>query len=205
MSVARHSPRWSFLWAGHAFFVRPPITSARVTKVFVCPRRAGWNTALAERWDYLWGAGKSLLRAIWETYVNAGQELLSAFRSLPSQTASLWAIGKQTQKCLHDFLGLTFAVGQVDSPEIVHIVQAFHSRPYFIRRKLSNPRDSELRLFRSALQMYDGSGLQLGSEGPKLCPLGVMSTVCARWVSLSIETFTGSTIFRRPALRRSSI
>ena len=43
--------------------------------------------------------------------------------------------------------------------------QCFDAGLLFIRAKLSNPLDPELGLSRPALHTYDGSGLQLGSEG----------------------------------------
>jgi hypothetical protein len=39
---------------------------------------------------------------------------------------------------------------------------------YFIRAKLSNPRDSELRFLQSALEAYSRSGLQFRSERANL-------------------------------------
>ena len=82
--------------------------------------------------------------------------------------------------------------------KVVLWLHGFDTRLQFVGSELSNPFDSELRLFRPALQTYDRSGLYLGSEGTKPGPLHpVISIVCARWVMLSIEILTGNTIFLR--------
>ena len=58
--------------------------------------------------------------------------------------------------------------------------------------------DPELGLSRPALHTYDGSGLQLSSAAQLIrTPVGVMSTVCANWATLSTETLIDSTIFLR--------
>jgi hypothetical protein len=48
-------------------------------------------------------------------------------------------------------------------------------------------------------------GLNCVRRAPSRAPLGVISSVCARWVILSIETLTGNTIFRRGDLPLLSI
>jgi hypothetical protein len=63
-----------------------------------------------------------------------------------------------------------FTVGEVDSPKVFLRLQTFDTGLEFIGAKLANPCDAELRPVGPALQTYDRSGLQMGSEAPNARP-----------------------------------